>query len=313
MRALAHRVAAGRAVLAPGGVQRIRDEAERVFRRRARGDLTEFRDQRGRLSPRTIDIYVGMYAALALDPQRREFLDKASTVLADSWTKRLQQLPAEVGERAYELALMTIIRRAESGVPRFADERGALCPDRIRAYVKFVIDKKVKQAWVERPPDPVPMAYEPAALGTDFDDWWANENPSDWIDAAQPGDDGDLLQRARRELERIRRLSLAREARRMRVIEQGLIECGIASQARAVVLARAARRWVIDVTENGTERRALPPASWRAICAEVGISTPNHAAQIHSRTMKRLPEQLRRWVQEPDSFEEASGGRRDGR
>jgi hypothetical protein len=295
-------VAAWRPRLPVAGAKRACEEARRAFARRANADLDDFRDERGRLSRPLIVAYAKDHALLSLDRERAMFLDVAVTVLADAWAKRLAVLPYEVGELAYEATLTQVTRRALSGVSGFRAASGRQSPDRIRAYVKYTLDKKVKGAWAEHVTTPRPISYDVVALTHEFEDWQAADERDD---GASDAADDDVLARAREELGRRERASDALEYHRRRAIDRGLRALGMPSRDRSVVLARTARSWRLAIVEDDLVRCSLGAASWDAITERLAISSAANARQIYHRTLARLPFPLllRLWIEDPGSFE----------
>ena len=298
-------VADWRPQLPQATAKRACDEARRAFAHRANADLDGFRDERGRLSRPLIIAYVTDHALLRLDRERAEFLDIAATVLADAWAKRLAVLPYEVGELGYEATLAQVTRRALKGVSGFRGASGRQSPDRIRGYVKFSLDRKVKGAWAERVDVPPPVSYDVVAFAHEFGHWQAADEPDEEAGDAGDAAKGSLFAQACEELERRERASDALEYHRRRAIGQGLRGLGIASHERAVVLARTARSWRLAVVEDELLRSPLGPASWNTIAERLAISSAANARQIYSRTLARLPLPLllRLWIEDPESFE----------
>lgn len=300
MAAFDHRVATYSRPFTTAALARMREEAKRMFSQRAMRDLSDFRDVRGRLSPTALDEFVLVYVLLAIDPERRAFMEIACAVLVHIQLGASRRLPGDIVERSYDLTVAAIERRARRGVERFRERPGVSDPAKVRGYVHVVFEFKVKQAWRERTDRPSEIPYD-----AEFDAWWDASQSGEGI-----GGDADwdaLLRAARAWLEQFELDALRLERRRMRDIELALIAAAVAPQSIAVVLARAARTWVTDVNEDGLRRRALRAAGWREIAERLGISTPNNAAKIFSRVLEGLSPVVRRWINAPESYVACDG------
>ena len=287
--------------LTPPGVARVRDEVTRAFSRRSMQDLTSFRDVRGRLCSTAVDEFVEAYVLIAVDPERQAFAAIAYTVLVQIQTRAENgRLPRDIVERAYDLTVTAIERRARRGIDGFRERPGVPDPVKVGGYVQVVFEFKVKEAWKERTARPSEIPYD-----AEFDAWWDVSQSGEGI-----GDDDDwdeLLRAARAWLAEFEREGQRLERRRLGDIELALIAAAVTPQSIDVVLARAARRWVTDVTVDGLRRRALPPAGWREIAERLGISTPNNAAKILSRALEGLSPVVRRWINAPESYGAGDG------
>ena len=225
------------------------------------------------------------------DPERSRFLDIAAAALVHCHATRLQTLPVNVAERAYDLALDTILRRVINGVEAFRDEHGEQCPPKISSYVHDTLGWKIKTA----------LKQQPATVL--FNEAIAAASPASTI-AEQLDEhcrDESLLEQASRQLQRIRLAAVECDERRLRLIERTLHQHGVKTRAQAIVLARATRRWTHDITPDGVERRYHPPTPWRIIAANLN-ETPTTARQIYRRTLRQLPDALRILVENPDAI-----------
>lgn len=304
--AFEHRIATHGGSLTATGLARVRDEARRAFTRRADEDMTSLRDARGRLCPTAVDEFVQAYVLIAIDPERRAFVAIAYTVLVQIQMRaEHRRRPHDIIERAYDLSVTAVERRARRGVERFRERPGVPDPAKVSGYVHVVFEFKLKQAWIERSARAPEIPYD-----AEFDAWW---------DASQPGerfdDDADpdaLFGAARASLEQFEMDGEQLARRRMRDIELALIAAAVAPQSIAVVLARATRCWVTDVNADGLRRRALPAAGWREIAERLDISTPNNAAKIFSRVLGGLSPMVRHWINTPESYGTCDDGACDG-
>ena len=176
-------------------------------------------------------------------------MEIAGEQLIESWNKRLQHLPGAVGDAAFDDALVSITRRALRGVDGSRDERGNQSPERIKTYVKYVVDRKVKGAWSRAA---TPVRYEEGRVA-------ARESATDLVGRLRSDRDADeLLAKAWDALGAFERQAREVDARRMSWIAHVLVEHGIAGRGAEVVMLRAAREPTIDVGEHGLEVRYTP-------------------------------------------------------
>ena len=221
--------------------------------------------------------------------EERRFLQLASALVCDAWNKRLQNLPSGVGDYAYDHALDTIIRRALKGVTGFRDDRGDLSPIRVKAYVQYVVDRKLSSAW---------QVDSTVAL----DAQGVPANAEDVLDlSARLACDraaDEWLTQARRKLEAFERLARENDARRMRSVAAQLAEHGVAGVGAEVVMRRAARELTIVVGERGLEIRYSPATGFREIAEQLDISDL-YARKLSSRILHKLPPMVIALITDP--------------
>lgn len=226
--------------------------------------------------------------------EEHEFLEIAGALVGDSWNKHLKKLPWAVGDATYDETLTTITNRAKRGVAGFRDERGKLSPEKIRKYVKYVIDCKLKGAWPQGmttlPLDDVRPPVHDAA--TDVFDRLVRER-----------DDDELLRQARSVLAAFERRAREVDARRMSWIMHLLVEHGITGPGAELVLLRATRELTVAVGEGGLEVRFRPAPGMSAIAEQLCISHV-YARQLSSRVRKKLPHRAGPLIDDPLAFQQ---------
>ena len=231
-------------------------------------------------------------------PEEGRFLELAGALLVDDVTKHQQHLSDAVRDIAYDDAVTAIMRRARRGVSGFRDARGRQNPERIRSYVKYVMDRKVKGAWCQvEPTVPLDDADATCDLSIGHEDAVAEARRLVLDDQQQ-----ELLNQARQVVQDIERRARERDARRMSWIANLLSEHAIAGPATRVIMLRAARQLAVDVTEHDIVIRYLPPMGHAVIAKALGI-THVYARKLSSRTLQALPPHAARLIDDPESFE----------
>ncbi len=230
----------------------------------------------------------------SLGPEERRFMEIAGALLGAIWSRRLRYLPSAVGDAAYDDALDTITRRAFRGVAEFRDERGEASPERVKAYVKFVVDRKLMD--IHRVPQvavfderQTPRDHD-AVIEEDLPDRLARDRYED-----------GLLAQALSQLDEFERRAHEIDARRTSWIAHLLVEHGVNDRGAEIVMLRAERELMIEVGEHGLVARYLPAVPMRAIAQRLAISD-SYARKLASRVMHRLPPVAARLIDDPGEY-----------
>ncbi len=232
----------------------------------------------------------------SLGPEQITFLEFALSRLEALERIHLQYLPVAIADHAGTAAFKTITNRAVSGVEKFHDDRGRQCREKIHAYVKQTVSCKVNGAYAaERT---VPLDDERMATlhrGLDRTELLEHESKQDSL---------------RKEAEAMYKTewqhTRARDVERLNWLTEKLVEHGIKGHDATLVMLRAMRRWTLDITETGLHVNYVDAMPLLEVAERIGIS--HEAARARSsRTMRRLPQEVRWLIEHPEAFNEDEG------
>ena len=230
-----------------------------------------------------------------LSDEQGEFLTIALGRLDTMERTHMAGLPAAVGSSAATAAFNTITNCAVSGVESFRDERGRQCRPKIHAYVRAVVEPKIKGAYSTE--KAIPLDHERMATlrgdirGFDVRELLEHEAELDSERAAAE---------ARCDVERER--AGERDVERLNWIMEMLVVHGIKGHDATLVMLRAMRRWTLDVTEEGLRINYVEAMPLPDVAERIGAS--HGAARARSsRTMRRFPRKVAWLIRHPEAFQ----------